>query len=1154
MPVELDETEPDFLPVRTRCSCSVESVNSTTLHNDYEQFQFWKFVNRRFVTRRGSLRPLHRPFALGSRDEKEVVIQFGRPPVLLPRSVVLPPLKPARIPASPAVSSEPAPPLVRVKPPPLEEPPLPTSQIADVEPPTSQIAEVELKKEDGTDKAPTDQNAMSEMLNKIGKCALRHDEMLVLRNAAAADFAAVAATKHAAEAAEPGVETRSEFNEWLKWAKKRAEEHAHTAHPRKKRADGAVEKLKFLAPANDVLDAVGLVPTLYLDFLKFCAGYCLLGALLSVPSYAFSAARAHEVFSAVALDTYPTALLQLSIAARSECRDDGCKTMNTVAGLLEALFSVLLLLGVRRFRTRVKAINDVNEANNVFTSEYAIQLHGMPPDATKEEIKEHLETVVAAATGKSREECAVWDVALITDCASVLRNAVLQTPLEREYAINERKLRIEYAFRKEQPDGWPQTQVIGELKTLVESLSSRLLKTRTAITASTSITKVCGAFVTFEEQPARNAALQLYRGGWGYIAQPKARRFRSTTPSGCCDKGWRLRAFAPPHPGDVLHENLPYRLLRLDFKAFTTFCRRLIATALLVAFLLVSFGVIIGVNAAKMDPDALFSDLDPETKEIIVDSLFPLLASIILVVVNTSIAVMVSTLGEFERYPTLSGMHQNRAVTIFVAQAFNTGFVTLLLMAAPPPEFYRSYEPNCQCPKVFCCGIGSKGLIMRGPHLTMSWLWHLDVGTVLVSAMVVQTITSITWVPSGRGEGKAPWVPYLVFHCKKRFLANGKRHRADMEKLYSGPAFDLPTFLGKAYAHFFVVIAYAGVLPILYLTGAAFFIGSWLCERFGLFYLHTTPPPYSYELIEATLWWMPWTVLLHVGFTFWGFAELPTWRVRAGAWSRPFDNQTLWQAMDEPKRMNTDAGVLELPALNFWLTSIYDVPNHVNSLPTIALFVLFLLLLLVLVLICACATCCCCWPAGGVSCRRNKSRVMPNKSRVMPQTTSEDKADEGDGAHAVVDPPFSKILVGVTRENVRVLDGEVIHGFQRGIKDTRLTRLLRWTPTALMFRMLGMAERLDQPISDAEWETAEPLFSKLTRAADISYQPEFHPSYETAWTFLANPTKLQAFVAGEKLAEELEKAKARALAAQKAAEDGWKNRHTHEKNAEDSDD
>jgi hypothetical protein len=65
--VELDETEPDFVPVRTRCSCSVESANLTTLHICYELFQIWKFGIRRFVTRRGSLRP----FALGSRVVKE---------------------------------------------------------------------------------------------------------------------------------------------------------------------------------------------------------------------------------------------------------------------------------------------------------------------------------------------------------------------------------------------------------------------------------------------------------------------------------------------------------------------------------------------------------------------------------------------------------------------------------------------------------------------------------------------------------------------------------------------------------------------------------------------------------------------------------------------------------------------------------------------------------------------------------------------------------------------------------------------------------------------------------------------------------------------------------------------------------------------------
>ena len=51
--MELDETEPDFVPVRTRCSCSVESENLTTFY--YELFQIWKFGIRRFVTRRGSV-------------------------------------------------------------------------------------------------------------------------------------------------------------------------------------------------------------------------------------------------------------------------------------------------------------------------------------------------------------------------------------------------------------------------------------------------------------------------------------------------------------------------------------------------------------------------------------------------------------------------------------------------------------------------------------------------------------------------------------------------------------------------------------------------------------------------------------------------------------------------------------------------------------------------------------------------------------------------------------------------------------------------------------------------------------------------------------------------------------------------------------------
>ena len=114
----------------------------------------------------------------------------------------------------------------------------------------------------------------------------------------------------------------------------------------------------------------GIVPNLYLDFLKFLAGYCFLGAIISAPSFYFSSQHATEVFSLHELHTYPTSTLRLSIAARSHCRSEWCQRVNMIGGLLEATYSLLLLLGIRRFRSRVRALNDVNEANNVFTSEY----------------------------------------------------------------------------------------------------------------------------------------------------------------------------------------------------------------------------------------------------------------------------------------------------------------------------------------------------------------------------------------------------------------------------------------------------------------------------------------------------------------------------------------------------------------------------------------------------------------------------------------------------------------------------------------------------------------------------------------------------------------------------------------------------------------
>lgn len=139
------------------------------------------------------------------------------------------------------------------------------------------------------------------------------------------------------------------------------------------------------------------------------------------------------------------------------------------------------------------------------------------------------------------------------------------------------------AFKAEKDTGWDINQRIGELKDDVRSTSRDLLKVRDRIGTEgfKACTEVCGAFVTFEEQPAQHAALKLF-GGDGtiqYLMQKSALRLN----------GRRLKAYAAPQPRDVLHENLPFRILAFNLRGLTTALRRVISYAILSLFMLISF-------------------------------------------------------------------------------------------------------------------------------------------------------------------------------------------------------------------------------------------------------------------------------------------------------------------------------------------------------------------------------------------------------------------------------------------------------------------------------------------------------------------------------------------------------------------------------------
>ena len=574
---------------------------------------------------------------------------------------------------------------------------------------------------------------LSLALKTISEAAIRHADVTAIRKGADGKDEDGDGIPDS-DVPEPEVRTRADAKEWRKWAELRAKEYADTVHPRLQQKDGPPKKLPILAKPNDVLEQVGIAPSLYLDFLKFCAGYCVLGAVVaSVPSYVLNATNALKAYSPSTLNGYPTFFLYLSLGARSFCDDDTCKTMNTLSAVLEVVFSLFLLMGTFAFKARATKMAEINDANNVFTREYAVQLHGMPKDVTAEQVKAHLESTLAAKSGLPSEQCKIWDVALMTNCATVLKQAVKQAPLERKWAILSTKLEKFKAVKAERDTGWDINQKIGELRDKTYEAGQELLEVRAKIEKKGFKTcgEVVGAFVTFNEQTAAQACLELYGGGYmKYMLQKKELRYKGGK------KPVRLKAYAAAQPRDVLHENLPYRINALNVRGFGTVLRRIFSLSFLSLFILVSFGTIIAVNTSKnaaRQSIAGIAGVSPSVLALI-DMAFPSLASVVVVGVNLSIQLLVGVLGKFERHPTLSGMHKAKATTIFLAQAFNTGVVPLVVSMAPPPEAYAgAYAASCNCTGYFCCAVGPKGVIARGLHVTMTSDWHRDVGTILTS-------------------------------------------------------------------------------------------------------------------------------------------------------------------------------------------------------------------------------------------------------------------------------------------------------------------------------------------------------------------------------------------------------------------------------------
>lgn len=272
---------------------------------------------------------------------------------------------------------------------------------------------------------------------------------------------------------------------------------------------------------------------------------------------------------------------------------------------------------------------------------------------------------------------------------------------------------------------------------------------------------------------------------------------------------------------------------------------------------------------------------------------------------------------------------------------------------------------------------------------------------------------------------------------------------------------------------------------------------------------------------------MPWAVLLHVGFAFWGFASLPSQPLGVNStWVSPFGNTSahalLLGAVSSSASLlaigssNSSSSSLDTSTLNALtaitdaLSYVYDLPGHVNSVPSLILFIAACVVLVPLVLLrfrasplylplvplevafVAAARAC-----GRAICRR--------AGKVYPMS-------EAELMRNVVDPPFDQVLRGAEHTNIRTTDdGQVVTEAQLALGRMGCwARMMSFSITPLIFRLLGLYEHVAL-VSEEEWSKATPAFTRLTRAADISYQPEYHPVYERAFVYLAEPERLQAY-------------------------------------------
>lgn len=235
------------------------------------------------------------------------------------------------------------------------------------------------------------------------------------------------------------------------------------------------------------------------------------------------------------------------------------------------------------------------------------------------------------------------------------------------------------------------------------------------------------------------------------------------------------------------------------------------------------------------------------TKDYLIKNAFIVLAAAIVVIVNFLLDNILRMFAVFERHTSESARTITVAVRMFGAQFLNTALIVIVVNA--------SLGLN---------DVPVAGELLNGKYKDFERGWYPTVGMGITTTMLLNA-----FLPQITLFGQM----YVVSPIYRWYKRRSVRTQAKMDKLYAGPTFDISERYPMVLNSVFVTMVFCGGSPVLLFIAAVTTAGMYWFDKLSILHLYSVKTTYDEMLGEVTLQALPWTLVLHLGFSAWMYGN-----------------------------------------------------------------------------------------------------------------------------------------------------------------------------------------------------------------------------------------------------------------------------------------